>query len=283
MILYDEAMKIKQVTNYLKEENLKLKTRAKQAENELEKKERIIQDLIHQSQKESRTSQKYCVDMPSVIALKKELKDIKELQITKEEEIQRIKEAVKINKVKSLESSLDERIEECERLKERIIELVQIRPITVPINDIAELEEKIKEHDEEIRNEKQENFKLANSVQEKEEELEKVKENTISLERKVEKLESINKENLKLKKVVEDNKKEIEKIKEQIVALNMDGKEKQITNLKARVADLMQRESELYVALRQRNFQVQDLEQKLVEPKENSEAKQLRSKISRCI
>lgn len=47
--LQDEVMKLKQMTNTHKEENIKLKTRIKILENEMGRKERTIEDFLQQN------------------------------------------------------------------------------------------------------------------------------------------------------------------------------------------------------------------------------------------
>jgi hypothetical protein len=44
--LYDDAMKQKITANFFKDENMKLKTRTHILENELNKKEKLIDDLL---------------------------------------------------------------------------------------------------------------------------------------------------------------------------------------------------------------------------------------------
>ena len=46
--LYDDAMKQKITANYLKDENMKLKTKVHIIEGELSKKEKLIDDLLMQ-------------------------------------------------------------------------------------------------------------------------------------------------------------------------------------------------------------------------------------------
>lgn len=46
--LYDDAMKQKMAANYLKDENTRLKTKIQMLENELVKKEKLVDDLLVQ-------------------------------------------------------------------------------------------------------------------------------------------------------------------------------------------------------------------------------------------
>jgi hypothetical protein len=46
--LYDDALKQKMTANYLKEDNLKLKTKIHILEGELSKKEKLVDDLLMQ-------------------------------------------------------------------------------------------------------------------------------------------------------------------------------------------------------------------------------------------
>jgi hypothetical protein len=48
--LYDETIRIKMLNNQFKEDNVKLKTKVKIMENELNRKEKTIEDLFSQNQ-----------------------------------------------------------------------------------------------------------------------------------------------------------------------------------------------------------------------------------------
>jgi hypothetical protein len=281
-ILYDETMKMKQVTNQLKEENLKLRTRIQQTTKELEKKERIIQDLMQQSQSESKHLQKYTIDSSIVINLKKKLKEIKERCNSKEEEMRVMKEAIRAGRMKNLEEELSDSIEQCEQLKSNIIQLIKTSPIPASPNKIAALQNKLAEQEEVIKTKRQENFKLANTIQDKDEEIEKSKEFTINLEKKTEKLEAVYRNNIKIKKIVEDIRKEVQKVKDQINALRLDDKEKQLNILKVRANELTKKQVNINCAIRQRDYWIQELEKNAAIPKENLEVKQLKDKITQC-
>ena len=281
-ILYDETMKMKQVTNQLKEENLKLRTKIQQTTKELEKKEKIMQDLIQQSQSEAKHLQKYTIDSSTVINLKKELKEIKERCNGKEEEIKVIKEAIRAGRMKNLETELGDSIEECEQLKRTIIQLIKTSPVPVHPNEIGALQSKLTDQEEVIKIEKQENFKLARTIQGKDEEIEKFKELTINLEKKTEKLKAVYRDNTKIKRIIEDIKKEVQKVKDQINGLRLDDKEKHLNGLKARVNELTRKQADINCAIRQRDHWIQELEKNANTLKENPEIKQLKNKISHC-
>ena len=48
--LYDEAISLKVTNNFVKEENKKLKTKLQMMENENQKKEKLIEDLLQMQQ-----------------------------------------------------------------------------------------------------------------------------------------------------------------------------------------------------------------------------------------
>ena len=53
--LYDDVMKQRMATNSLKDENTKLRTRLHMTENELTRKDKIIDELIQQTQTDNLT------------------------------------------------------------------------------------------------------------------------------------------------------------------------------------------------------------------------------------
>ena len=56
--LFDDAMKQKMQANYLKDENMKLKTKIQQLDSELTKKERLVDELLQQESFQGQAPQK---------------------------------------------------------------------------------------------------------------------------------------------------------------------------------------------------------------------------------
>jgi len=289
--LYDESQKMKLNMNKFKEENVKLKTKIQQAGKEMDKKEKIIQELLQQVQNDSGSAQpRHFMEAPLVLSLKKQLKDVKEEEKQKDEELKELKNGLKVNKLKEKEAQLKQNEDECYNLKEMVIDLIKNQPVSISPGEVSVLEEKLRQQEALIRNYKQENFDLANMLRKKEEDLGKFKESSISLEKKVAKVESTCRDNQKNKKIIADNHKEIDKIKEQITIYKVDNKEKEAATLKLRVDELLKKQVEINDKIKQKDKLIDELEQKANKfsspVKENqylTDLKQLRIKIETCI
>ena len=74
VVLQNESIKLKKTMNQFKDENIRLRTKIKQANNELDRKHKAIQQLILQMQSESCQPANSFLDSPFVLELLKQLK-----------------------------------------------------------------------------------------------------------------------------------------------------------------------------------------------------------------
>ena len=139
--LYDETIKYKTMNNQLREDTVKLKTRVKILENELNRKEKTIEDLFSSNQIMSKngtpsttggpviphtqTAQKYQQETFLVMSLKKQIRELKYEVVHREEELESLRKNMKISKAKELESELAMFRDECLRLRGLVEELIQ--------------------------------------------------------------------------------------------------------------------------------------------------------------
>lgn len=139
--LYDETIKMKIMNNQLRDDAVKLKTKIKILENELNRKEKTIEDLfshnqlIQQSQLKSgtqsasassqngslvplaQTAQKYQQETFLVMSLKKQIRELKYEVVRREEELEVLRKNIKNTKTKELEQEIAAYRDECMRMR----------------------------------------------------------------------------------------------------------------------------------------------------------------------
>jgi hypothetical protein len=121
--LYEEAIRMKQTLNIKSDENIKLKTRVKALEAEMQRKEKSIEDFFHQNQfiqhaqkaagggstlaPIAQTAQRYQQETFLVMSLKKQVKELKLELNMKTEMIDKWRKQAKITKFVEMEAELD--------------------------------------------------------------------------------------------------------------------------------------------------------------------------------
>lgn len=124
--LYDDVMKQRMTTNVLREENVKLKTRLLFVENEIAKKDKMIDDLLVQQENN------FAVPKPKlsairvggiktethlVINLKRKIRDINNEKQNLSAEIDALKRNIRSTKLSELEVENKMYVDECARLR----------------------------------------------------------------------------------------------------------------------------------------------------------------------
>lgn len=132
--LYDETIKMKMLNNQLRDDSVKLKTKIKILENELNRKEKTIEDLfshnqlIQQSHSKSQssnsnqsllplaqTAQKYQQETFLVMSLKKQIRELKYEVVKRDEELEVLRKNIRNTKTKEMEQEIQSYREECLR------------------------------------------------------------------------------------------------------------------------------------------------------------------------
>lgn len=115
-------MKLKLNMNTFKEENIKLKTKAQLYEKEIDKKDRLIQELLEQMSTQTGKGPKAKVNETHLIfALKKQIKEIKTECNQKDLELKQLRKNIKITRNQENEIEKKMYIDECSRLR-RVLE-----------------------------------------------------------------------------------------------------------------------------------------------------------------
>jgi len=284
--LYDEAVKLKQSMNIYRDENMKLKTRVALCDKELEKKDKIIQELLTQLSTQGQGSAPSLPKGQSathlVIALKKQLKESKDEIRAKEEEIKKLKKSLKITRLQETEVEIKMFADECTRLKHIIEEIMKQKAAGYTPEDVALIEEKINQQDSMIHSIKQQNNEMSEVLKKKDEEIANWKDVTSKLQKRLGRMENEAKENTKTRKNMADTKKELQKLKDQLSTLKANNKDKEAAAHRSRIEELLRKQNELNDRLEQKDKKVKLLEQKLNEgPQKENEKEQELGKLRR--
>ena len=289
--LYDDAIKLKQSMNIFQDENVRLKAKISQYSKELEKKDKIIQELLGQV---SAQPQAVATGFPKaqstthlVIALKKQLKDTKDEIRAKEDEIKKLKNSLKITRLQETEVEIKMFSDECTRLKHIIEEIVKQRNAGYSPEDVAMIEDKIVQQEALIKIVKQENTEITEAVKKKDEEISNWRDVSSKLQKRLLKLETESKENVKNRKQMADTKKEVQKLRDQLCLLKANNKDKEANAYKSRIEELLRRQAEINERLEQKEKKIKTIEAKLMdnpikEKEREEEITQMRKKLKEC-
>ncbi len=127
--LNEELRKMKQSVNTIREENLRLKTRIQHCDQEADKKDKVINGLLQQVQQLGSggpaAAKKQYSGTHLVLALKKQVKEIKAESAAKDEELRKLKKCLKVTISQEMEVEIKMYADECTRLKHIIEQVVR--------------------------------------------------------------------------------------------------------------------------------------------------------------
>ena len=142
-------MKQRMTTNNLKDENTRLKTRLQMIENTLQRKDKLIDDLI-QAQEANYGMPNNKRSVPSgkgeqthlILNLKKKIRDlISEKQVINED-VERLKRNIRSTKLTEVEAEVKIYMEECARLRHQLEEVIKSKDTFADPQEIKMIEEK---------------------------------------------------------------------------------------------------------------------------------------------
>ena len=137
--LYDEALKLKANNNTVRDENLRLRTRVKVLENELHRKERLLEEFSLQPVEGKDGKPKSDIHLTG--ALKRQVKELRAEASMKQEEIQKLRRNLKATRLNEYEIELKMFADECTRLRHMLEGALRNKdPLTDPV-ELARIEE----------------------------------------------------------------------------------------------------------------------------------------------
>ena len=120
--LYEETLALKMEANCFREENVRLKTRMKQLERELDRRNETLDDFRSTAKERYFTSTLYSSHLVS--NLKSTIKDLRNELKAKEEQTQKAKRDFRTSRISELEIELRVYVDECTRLKHHLEEVM---------------------------------------------------------------------------------------------------------------------------------------------------------------
>lgn len=142
-------MKQKMAANYLKDENMKLKTKLHVMENEMSKKEKLIDDLLMQQDSyqvgvpvQGLKSSKIKLEGHLAMNLKRKIKELQQIIVQKHEEIEAMKRNIKSTKFTEIEIEIKMYMDECTRLRHQLEEVIKSKDTFADPEELKMIESK---------------------------------------------------------------------------------------------------------------------------------------------
>jgi len=269
--------------NGFKDKNMQLKTQLAQYGKELEKKDKIIHELLGKVSPQPNTDTTKPESTHLANALRGQIRVTQEDIAMKNGEIERLNKSLKTTKLLEIDIEVKMFMDEATRLKHIIEEILKQKAASYTHEDIEAIQGKINQQNYLVENIKQQNEGIKQMLERKEEEINNWKNVYEKLQSKLNKLENESKVNTKSRVQLGDLKKEIQSLKAQISALKANSKDKAGV-YRLRIEELLKKEIELNEKLEQKNKKIKALEAKLESfPKDSNklqELMKLRNKLS---
>jgi hypothetical protein len=144
-------MKQRMTTNHLKDENTKIKTRLFMVESELQKKDRVIDDLLQQQENnfglpKSKYSSVRSGGVKSethlVINLKRKVRDVQNEKLILQADIDGLKRNIRSTRLQELEVEVKLYMDECARLRHQLEEVIKSKDTFADPQELKIIEEK---------------------------------------------------------------------------------------------------------------------------------------------
>lgn len=232
--LFDDAIKQKIAANYLKDENLRLKTKVHILEGEIQKKEKFIDEIIQQQD----SYQIGGVGGPVVVAnnkstqprnsthltlnLKRKIRELQSEVATKQDEIELLKKNVRTTRLTEMEVENKMFMDECTRLRHQLEEVIKTKDTFADPEEMKIIEAKFQQQDLLINQLRQDNTQLALLYQQRDGEAGQLREAVGQYEQKQRQVkQGQSKELLKVKKQLNDKQRELRGTKDQLTAMKI--------------------------------------------------------------
>lgn len=245
--LYEQVIKLKVQMNSFKSENLKLRTQLKFMEKEEYAKEGIIENLA--SNNEVTTigrlgniiNNKKMTESYLTTALKRQVKDLKQLIKEREDEIISYKKNFKSTKINELDIELRSYMDECLRLRHLLEDTVKSKdPLTDP-DQVNKIEEQFQQQNDIINSMQNENQDLREILNQKESETLEWRNLVEEYQKRINRLRPAAKDNKKLRKMNKEKKNELQKIRQELLLL----RSKTSPEVKVKVDEMMRKQDDL--------------------------------------
>eukprot|EP00826_Nyctotherus_ovalis_P007520 TRINITY_DN11898_c0_g1_i1.p1 TRINITY_DN11898_c0_g1~~TRINITY_DN11898_c0_g1_i1.p1 ORF type:complete len:787 (+),score=234.21 TRINITY_DN11898_c0_g1_i1:202-2562(+) len=273
--LYNELLTTKKMANKLKDENVKLKTKARREAQEAKKRTNQLKELmlkVEGTESGGLTSSKGRIETVLELELKRQVKALRKALTQMESKYLGIKRSVRATKLQELTSEVRAFSSECERLRKMGKELSS-KKTAFTAEDMAAIEERMYKQSVTISRLKQENDRLNNIINVRDKEISELKAKIEKMLQKNAKLQETRKVMVKQKKTISDNTKTIQSLKEQLTFLKVDPKDNEFSTYKTRIAELLRTQSELRETLEVKERELRRVKAKKNRPASNNATK----------
>lgn len=208
--LYDDALRQKMISNLLKEENVKLKTKVHILEGELAKKERLVDDLLLQQDGAPKPG-KLKLDSHLSTNLKRKVRELQASVASKQGEVEALKRQIKSTKLGEIEVEMKLYIDECGRLRQQLEEVIRSKDTFADPQEVRIIEERFQQQDLLIQQLRGEGQQLALTLNQREEELRQARDQQ-------ERQKKGGKDAAKVRKALKERERETGRLRQELAA-----------------------------------------------------------------
>ncbi len=186
--LYEEVTLLKKAVNALRQENTRMRTQARQAENELTKNDKLVKDLTAKLNRQNYMSYGTSggsapkSDTHLILSLKKQNKEVRRENRELREEIEALHKDIKLTTMNEIEVEARTYAEECIRLRKLLNNITSSPKLEEPEEGINARQEEL------IATVKRENAELGDTLKKREEVVAEYREKLRELHEKTDKL-----------------------------------------------------------------------------------------------
>lgn len=278
--------------NTYKLENIKLKTKIQQFEKEIDKKDKLMRNILEQMSTDQAPSKVYGkridADTSAIMTLKRQVKELKDEANERNEDLKSLEANLKGAKNDEMELQLKQQIGECSKIREAIEEAIRDAKEGRSAKNIEQIEERLHQQSIMLSNMRKENEQLMITLKRKQKDVEEIQESAAALDEKNKKYSRDHKEHARNRKTVKDVKKELDAVKKQISLLQVDAKDKGVDVYQARIQELIQQQRNLEGKINEKEEKISSFSAKArgdagAEGKiSESSVKEMRAKVVQC-
>ena len=260
-------MKIRQEYEYLLTENERLKIIENQFRQEIEGKDLAIRSLLRKINNKDGDFTKLKGQKHLTIALKKQIRVLREELKSKNAKIDFINRNPKITKIGELEIEQQIITDEIIRLKEMLDQIKNQRMGGYSENEIEQMAETVHKQSVLISSIKDEHKKFITMINNRQQTHNQIKNYIVQLTKDINKLKSKNEENTKERKDFKRISRESKKLKDQLSFIKSLPKNSQQVEYQQRIKELLKKQEEATDNLNEKTKILEDLESKATSTK----------------
>lgn len=147
--LYEDVLRQKLTANAYRDENIRLRTRLQALEEDLLRRERLVDELVAKPEGNSKGKK---IESHLTLNLKRRVKEMQAVVAAKAEELELLKRNMKTTKSAELEAEVRAYTEECQRLRGQLEEVIKSKDTFADPDEIRLIEDRFQAQEQVIAN-----------------------------------------------------------------------------------------------------------------------------------